>query len=256
MGKDSATRELSTEEGEQALMVDALMADEFEAAPAIVQEYSRDLTEEINSALTDSELFASYNVPEKAIAPLEQVLPKAPKDIRLRQRLASMYSRVGRFADAANSCTALAEVHAAAGLEELAAHFREMAVKYQEQAAGVAATAPMIDVNATPSGARAEPVPRTGEEPEFRASSAPEQLGAAPRPEPSIAEFDLSTLSPEPLAGAPEAPASAEVAESSGASEWEDMLTVESPAEAQAKHGTGAHSRGEVKDITAEGTPD
>jgi len=256
MGKDSATRELSSEEGEQALMVDALMADDLETPPAIVQEYSRDLSEEIDSALTDSELFASYNVPEKAIAPLEEVLPRAPKDIRVRQRLAAMYARVGRFADAANSCTALAEVHATAGLAEQAAHFREMAAKYQEQSAGVAATAPVISLDEPQPGSRPHELLAPNEQqPQFRASSMSEPA-AAPAAEASIAEFDLSAVPDESLPPAPEASKSAEVAESNNVSEWEDMLTVESPAIAEA-HATGPKKKeGEVQEITAEGTPD
>src|SRR6185312_15836552 len=128
MGKDSVTRELSSEEGGQALMVD-----ELEGAPAVVQEYSRDLSEEIVSALTDSELFSSYNVPEKAVVPLERVLAKAPNDVRVRQRLATLYSRLGRFADAANCCTVLSEVHSVAGNTDQAQQLRDLAAKYQQQ---------------------------------------------------------------------------------------------------------------------------
>lgn len=255
MGKDSATRELSTEEGEQALMVDALMKDDLETPPAIVQEYSRDLSEEIDSALTDSELFASYNVPEKAIAPLEQILPKAPKDIRVRQRLAAMYARIGRFADAANSCTALAEVHAAAGLEEQATQFREMAAKYQEQAAGVAATAPVVSLDQPQAGSRPlEPLAPV-ETPQFQASSMMEPV-PVPAAEPSIAEFDLSAVPDESFPAASEVSKSAEIVDVDGVSEWEDMLTVESPVAPEA-HATGTtKAGGEVQEITAEGTPD
>ncbi|PYY18759.1 MAG: hypothetical protein DMG60_07090 [Acidobacteria bacterium] len=249
MGKDAVTRELSTEEGEQALMVDALMGDDLEAPPAFVQEYSRDLSEEINSALTDSELFASYNVPEKAIAPLEDVLPKVPKDIRVRQRLAAMYARVGRFADAANSCTALAEVHAEAGFAEQAEQFREIGKKYREQAAGVAATAPVVDVN-QPAAVERPPELRApaAEPPQFQASS------VTPL-EPSIAEFDLSTIPVEELPAASAELTPSQPAEADGASEWEDMLTVESPAAAEVHAKTVSH-QGEVQEITADGTPD
>jgi tetratricopeptide (TPR) repeat protein len=263
MGKDAVTRELSTEEGEQALMVDALMGDDLEATPAIVQEYSRDLAEEITSALTDSELFASYNVPEKAIAPLEEILPKAPQDIRVRQRLAATYARVGRFADAANSCIALAEVHAAAGLAEQAAQFREMATKYQEQAAGVAATAPVVDINQIPSGSRAHDLLAPSQTPNFQASSVndgstTEAPPTASEQESSIAEFDLSTIPVEfPEAQPALSSELQELPTTDGGSEWEDMLTVESPsAETHANEAAKAHSHGGVQDITAEGAPD
>ena len=252
MGKDSVTRELSAEEGEKALMVEALMGDDFEAPPVFAQEYSRDLAEEIDSALTDSELFASYNVPEKALAPLEEVLPKAPKDIRLRQRLASIYVRLERFADAANSCTALAEVHEAAGFGEQAAQFREMAAKYNEQAAGERATAPVVDINAVPVESPPKQIKASEEQPTFEASSITEPLPTGPVPaalsaEPSIAEFDLSAVSPDPLPEEPAAPASP-VAAADNVSEWEDMLTVESPP------APGAQG-GEVQEVSAEGTP-
>ena len=254
MGKDSVTRELSAEEGEKALMVEALMGDDLEAPPVFAQEYSRDLAEEIDSALTDSELFASYNVPEKAIAPLEEVLPKAPKDIRLRQRLASMYVRLERFADAANSCTALAEVHEAAGFAEQAAQFRQMAAKYSGQAAGAKATAPVVDVDAIPVESHPQDVPLSPESPTFEASSigetpATQSAPAALSAEPSIAEFDLSAVSPEPLPEGPVVTASPAAPADTG-SEWEEMLTVESPAAAE------AHAKPTEKEITADGTPD
>lgn len=259
MGKDSVTRELSSEEGEQALMVEALMGSELEAPPVFVQEYSRDLAEEIDSALTDSELFASYNVPEKALAPLEEVLPKAPKDIRVRQRLASIYARVGRFADAANSCTALAEVHEAASFPEQAAQFRELAAKYNEQAAGQAPTAPTIDIDAVPVELRPRDVTPAEEQASFQASSidAPPATGVSTVPaEPSIAEFDLSAISPEPLPEEDAGTASPIAAAESG-SEWEDMLTVESPSAAEGHAKPGARSHGdELQNITAEGAPE
>ena len=252
MGKDSVTRELSGEEGEKALMVEALMGDDFESPPAFAQEYSRDLAEEIDSALTDSELFASYNVPEKALAPLEVVLPKAPKDIRLRQRLASIYVRLERFADAANSCTALAEVHEAAGFAEQAAQFRAMAAKYAEQAAGAKATAPVVDINAVPVESPPKQIKTSEEQPTFEASSITEPPPPGPVPalsaEPSIAEFDLSAVSTDPLPEEPAAAAS-QVAAADSVSEWEDMLTVES-APAAGTHG------GEVQEVSAEGTPE
>lgn len=241
MGKDSATRELSTEEGGQALMVD-----ELETALAIVQEYPRELADAINAALTDSELFSSYNVPGKAIPPLERVLPKAPNDVRLRQRLASLYARVDRFADAANACTVLADVHAVAGFTEQATQYRDMAAKYSEQAAGAAASAP--DLELVPD----EPPPAAGAPSElmvaaeqpipFQASSAAEFAIEAPPispvpvelPEepPIVAEFDLSAPMAEPVteqAPTPKPEAAAVPSQTDGGTEWEEMLTVETP---------------------------
>src|SRR5579859_2670171 len=229
MGKDSATRELSVEEGGQALMVD-----ELETVPAVLQEYPRELAEAINSALTDSELFSSYNVPDKAITPLERVLPKAPNDVRVRQRLASLYARVGRFADAANCCTALADLYSVAGLKDQALQFREMAAKYTGQAAGAAPSAPVLDASVPAVTSLASDLVAPGGPAEFQASSVAEFNVEAPANtiEPTVAEFDLSSVSAESLPEAPLASAPTEAPEVDHTSEWEDMLTVEAPAEA------------------------
>jgi len=258
MGKDSATRALSEEEGGQALMVD-----ELETPPAVQQAYSKDIAEAITSALTDSELFASYNVPEKAIKPLEEVLPKAPNDIRLRQRLASLYARLGRFADAANCCTALAEVHSAAGLNEQAAQFREMSAKYKGQAAGVAASAPVIaaaPAAAPPKSSASVP----SEEPvAFEASSVvPKEEVPA---ESTVAEFDLSTVTEEelppehpsvnpPIRLESPPPVAAAPADAEHVEDWEEMLTVEAPAEEAA--GPASSREGKVQEVVAGETPD
>ena len=258
MGKDSATRALSEEEGGQAFMVD-----ELEAPPAIVQEYSKEIAEAITSALTDSELFSSYNVPEKAIKPLEEVLPKAPSDVRLRQRLASLYARLGRFADAANCCTALAELHSSAGLNDQAAQFREMAAKYTEQAAGVAASAPVI-----PAAAATAPPPSTElvspEKPvAFEASSVVRKQTEVAPAESTVAEFDLSTVTEEELPSEPAAPAppahtaASAVTEAEHVEDWEEMLTVEAPAaETVEAAGTPSSGKGEVQEVVAGETPD
>jgi pilus assembly protein FimV len=248
MGKDAVTRELSVEEGGQALMVD-----ELEAAPAVMQEYPREIAEAINSALTDSELFSSYNVPEKAITPLERVLPKAPNDVRLRQRLASLYARVERFADAANSCGILADIHAGAGLTDQALQYREMAGKYNEQAGGVAASAPVIAVPASRPEAKVVPAEELAP---FKASSVAEfSIEAPAQPQSSVAEFDLSSVPADSSVAFPEA---LPPAEAQHGNEWEDMLTVEEPtAERAAAESTSQLAdEGQVQEITAEETPD
>jgi tetratricopeptide (TPR) repeat protein len=244
MGKDSVTRELSVEEGGQALMVD-----ELEAAPAVVQEYPREITEAINAALTDSELFSSYNVPEKAIFPLERLLPKASNDVRVRQRLASLYARLERFADAADCCAVLADVHAAAGLGDQALQYREMATKYSEQAAR-RAPAP-----------KAAAAPPAAEAPAMEAPAVAEFSIETPADsQSSVAEFDLTSVSAEDLAQAPptEAPAPA-AAETEHVNEWEDMLTVEEPVSetaAEAESTTQFIGERQMEEISAEETPE
>ena len=254
MGTDSATRTLSEEEGGQALMVD-----ELETPPAFAQEYPGDLAEAITSALTDAELFSSYNVPDKAIKPLESILPKAPNDIRVRQRLAALYARVGRFADAANCCTALAEVHAGAGLEDQSQQFRQMAQKYSEQAGGVPASAPVLAVEPAEVAAQTISPAPSNDATAFQASSATAEFAVdAPAAEATVAEVDLSSSTIEHL---PEhlPAATAEPAEES-AEDWEEMLTVEAPppepSGAVQASATEPASEGAVQEITAEETPD
>lgn len=232
LGQDSATRELSEEEAGQAFM-----ADELEAPPAIAQEYTRELTEEIQSALTDSELFSSYNVPEKAAGPLERVLPKAPNDIRLRQRLASLYVRVQRYAEAAECCAVLADVHAKAGLADQAAHFKELADRYKAQAPAVPRQPEQPAPVAAPVPEAAPPPAASEITPALAVSAGAET--PAPAAEGSIAEFDLTAIpleaaqtEPAPQAEPPAQEFQVQPApRADDASEWEEMLTVEAPAE-------------------------
>src|SRR5256885_6576224 len=137
LGQDSAARPLSHEEGSQALMVDELE----HTGPAIEQKYSDELGDDIRAAITDSELFDSYNLPAKAIAPLEGVYPKAPRDIQMNQRLASLYARAGRFDEAAHCCEVLQGVYTEAGHAEAAMQYSDMAAKYRERHGETAAAA-------------------------------------------------------------------------------------------------------------------
>ena len=75
LGEDSATRILTPEEAAQAFMVEEL----DETATPVQQNYDPPTEKAIESALTDAELYVSYNVPSKAIPPLEAALPLAPQ---------------------------------------------------------------------------------------------------------------------------------------------------------------------------------
>jgi pilus assembly protein FimV len=130
LGDDAASRPLTPDEGGQAFMVDELETD----APAIDQEYPPELARAIRTALTDSELLESYNLPSKAIAPLEAALPAAPRDALLNQRLASLYVRAERYSEAARCCDILRAVYRQAGHHQLAAQYGEMSAKYHERA--------------------------------------------------------------------------------------------------------------------------
>src|SRR5258708_39805537 len=94
LGGSSAAKYISPDEA-------AVIVDELEAtAPSIHQHYSDAVALAIRSALTDAELFISYNMPAKALGPLMAAMPQPPTDLRLNQRLAALHPRAARFADA------------------------------------------------------------------------------------------------------------------------------------------------------------
>ena len=203
LGDDAATRPLTPDEGAQALMVDELEID----APAVDQEYAPDLARAIRTALTDSELLDSYNLPSKAIAPLEAVLPSAPRDAMLNQRLASLYVRAERYSDAARCCDILRAVYRKAGHHELAAQYSEMSAKYHQRAG--------------------EPVPEQADLPE----PAPAEVGSSSNPEPALPTPDVAAPV-QPPATTTGAPGLEPTRSSSGdaSRQWEDMIAVEPPA--------------------------
>ena len=124
----SSTQLITAEEG-------AMMVDELEAtAPSIDQRYADDVALAVRAALTDAELFVSYNMPAKALGPLLSVLPLAPQDQRLNQRLAALHTRASRFAEAAVCCRALESIYHDAGHPDEATRYGELAAKYEERA--------------------------------------------------------------------------------------------------------------------------
>lgn len=125
LGEDSATRMLSPEEAAQAFMVE-----ELDEGTAVHQNYDPPTEQAIDAALTDAELFVSYNVPAKAIPPLEAVLPMAPRDVALNQRLAVLYARSERYADAARVCGVLSDVYRELGHDKDAARYLEASRRY------------------------------------------------------------------------------------------------------------------------------
>jgi pilus assembly protein FimV len=245
LGEDSAVRQLSEEEGKQAFMVDEL---EISSAD-LVQEYPEEIADAVKSALTDSELLDSYNLPQKAIQPLETALARAPRDARLNQRLASLYARANRFQEAAACCGVLREVFAEAGHEQEAQQYGEMAGKYQERAAmSGAVAAPAVEPEIAPAQPEFAVAAPPAEEPALvEAAAAPEFSIAVPRPEPDVVrppvhqEIDLSDEweshmaepampPPAPVAEAPSAAPLAEIIEEArfyvGQSMWPEARTA------------------------------
>ena len=109
--------------------------EELEAtAPFIDQRYPDDVALAVRAALTDAELFVSYNMPAKALGPLMSALPKAPRDLRLNQRLAALHTRAGRFSEAAVCCRNLEQLYHDAGHPDEATRYSDLADKYEERA--------------------------------------------------------------------------------------------------------------------------
>src|SRR5271156_1654962 len=112
LGGTSGSKLITPEEA--VVLIDDLEA----SAPSVHQHYSDEIALAIRSALTDAELFISYNMPAKALGPLVGALPMAPNDLRLNQRLAALHTRAGRFAEAAACCRTLQSVYSAAEYPE------------------------------------------------------------------------------------------------------------------------------------------
>lgn len=185
----------------------AVAIEEVQTSGDVQQSHPAEVADAVEAALTDSELFDSYNLATKAIGPLERVLARAPRDIRINRRLVSLYARSGRLKDAADRCRVLEAVYLEAGLSSDAAQFAELAAKYQERS-GVIASDEKV------------PQPTAQEPPVVPSSPVAEAPSAAASPVespvPSVAqevqseshEFDLSE-------------------------EWDQMLEVEEEKEEQ-----------------------
>jgi tetratricopeptide (TPR) repeat protein len=130
MGEDPAAKSLEGGEASQALFVEEIVDTPIPPVP----DYPAALMEKISNVLTDAELFESYNKPQQAIAPLEAILEKAPNDVRVNQRLLSVYSKVERLADAAARCDVLNTVYQQAGMSAEAQQYAEMAAQLRQQA--------------------------------------------------------------------------------------------------------------------------
>lgn len=103
-------------------------------APEVDQGYDADLAAEVQRLITETDLFVSYNLAPKAVEPLETALAKVPNDVRINQRLAALYVRAGRLADAAECCRKVHEVYLKAGFTDSAQQYLEMARKYAGRA--------------------------------------------------------------------------------------------------------------------------
>jgi tetratricopeptide (TPR) repeat protein len=113
----------------------AVIVEELEAtAPVIDQSYPDHIAIAVRAAVTDADLFLSYNLPDKAIVPLLGALPQAPRDARLNQRLAALHTRFQRFTEAAVCCRTLESVYHDAGYPDEAVRYGELAARYEQSA--------------------------------------------------------------------------------------------------------------------------
>ncbi|HKV95264.1 MAG TPA: tetratricopeptide repeat protein [Candidatus Angelobacter sp.] len=197
LGEDSATRILTPEEAAQAFMVEEL----DETAPPVHQAYDPPTEKAIESALTDAELYVSYNVPSKAIPPLEAALPLAPQDVNLNQRLASLYVRSERFAEAAKLYQNLSDIYKELGHPTESAKYLEASKRYALRAPQSAPAAAQPQSQPKAAKATWPPLPPVTAAPVPPPSPAPVEVAA--EAEPSVQEFSFDT--PDVIAGEPEA---------------------------------------------------
>jgi tetratricopeptide (TPR) repeat protein len=126
MNATSSPTGISPEEG-------AMIVEELEAtSPVVDQAYPDAVAIAVRSAVTDADLFLSYNLPDKAVVPLLGVLPQAPRDARLNQRLAALHTRFKRFTEAAVCCRTLESVYHDAGYPDEAVRYGDLAARYEQ----------------------------------------------------------------------------------------------------------------------------
>ncbi len=234
MEESSPTRMITAEEG-------AVIVEELEAtAPIVDQSYPDVVAVAVRSALTDADLFLSYNLPDKAIVPLLGALPQAPRDVRLNQRLAALHTRSHRFTEAAVCCRNLESMYSESGYPDEALRYGELATRYEERAGAtsiqVPTSAPLV---AQPSA----PWPAAAMEthaPEMSVSAVPEVSEHVIEVEPVIEaepvveaqpEFELETFHPSPAQthATPVHEATTHDAEDLS-DEWDDSASVEATA--------------------------
>jgi tetratricopeptide (TPR) repeat protein len=239
-----------------------VLVEDLEAtAPSVHQHYSDEVSLAVRAALTDAELFISYNMPAKALGPLIGALPLAPDDLRINQRLAALHTRASRFAEAALCCRTLQRVYSDAEYPEEATRYGELAERYEERSSAPVPGASADDAPIFLDAAPPVRAPRDHEPevvvPEFsieeasakddtvQEEAAPEEVAAvaqAASPWPTSAKHsDEITVEPGAEPEFAVADESSEV-ESAGptagsaeidlSSEWDDAITVETDAPA------------------------
>ena len=225
MEGESPSTGITAEEG-------AVIVEELEAtAPVIDQFYPDHIAIAVRSAVTDADLFLSYNLPDKAVVPLLGALPQAPRDVRLNQRLAALHTRYLRFTEAAVCCRTLESVYHDAGYPDEAVRYGELASRYEQSADAMpSAELPAIAPPAVASPA-VRPAPKAAAAatpavpwPVAAAADSAHAVADVSHPEFAVHESTVHAHSDE------HDPSSVHDLSSDLASEWEDSLSVDEAA--------------------------
>ena len=246
----------------------AVIIEELEAtAPVIDQAYPDHVAIALRSAITDADLFLSYNLPEKAIVPLLAALPQQPNDVRLNQRLAALHTRFQRFAEAAVCCRTLESVYHEAGYSDEAVRYGELAGRYEQSAAAAPAAASPPAASGSLSAPAAESANALAASRGAASSTpwpgAPSRTGSTGAP-PEFAVQELAVNAPTDGSDLSFDPSSQFASEPSGeivsqpssdlsadlASEWEDSLSVDEPvlsASTSSSTGGAAHASSDAE---------
>ena len=224
----------------------AVIVEELEAtAPVVDQSYPDDVAISVRSAVTDADLFLSYNLPDKAVVPLLGALPQAPLDVRLNQRLAALHTRFERFTEAAVCCRTLESVYHDAGYPDEAIRYGDLAARYEQNAEAAGSLSPVSSAAAAASSTSA-PAVRSRDSSTFAASAAASSVAAPPAGRAAAAVPRAPWPKASGSHAAPAAHPEFTVQESAGhspaeehdlssahdlssdlASEWEDSLSVD-----------------------------
>jgi tetratricopeptide (TPR) repeat protein len=157
-----------------------LIVEELEAtAPVIDQSYPDEIAVAVRSAVTEADLFLSYNLPDKAIVPLLGALPQAPRDVRLNQRLAALHTRFQQFTDAAVCCRTLESAYHDAGYPDEAIRYGELASRYEQSAGTGTVPAPAVVASAPAAWPAQVSAPEPAAHPEFAVHEMEVQAPAA-----------------------------------------------------------------------------
>jgi tetratricopeptide (TPR) repeat protein len=232
----------------------AVIVEELEAiAPVVDQAYPDHIAIAVRSAVTDADLFLSYNLPDKAVVPLLGALPQAPRDARLNQRLAALHTRFHRFTEAAVCCRTLESVYHDAGYPDEAVRYGELATRYEQsaQAAPLSVRAESAESSTGSSATASSTVASSEIASPAIASSAAARSAAPPAPWPMAAPIALAhegadAAHPEFAVQNSAGHESSDTQDLSSdlASEWEHSLSVDEHAPAAELSATEADASG------------